>query len=102
MSYSSNCLSLSSSLASQFSQSIVFSPRSDDISSHITRHIYISNQPTLFNSPTTNIILSLTSNQNLFDFYHHQQPRHDQQTIDATSTHSSTLNTPTSTYVLCR
>ncbi|CAF1256231.1 unnamed protein product [Rotaria sp. Silwood1] len=101
---SSNCLSPSSSLASQFSKSIIFSPISDDTKSHITRHRCIHNQPTLSNSPTTNIILSLTSNQNRFDFYHHQQQqqRHDQQTIVATSTTTSTSNTPTSTHVLCR
>jgi hypothetical protein len=98
ISYSSNCLSPSSSLASQFSQSIAFSPTSDDLPSHITRHVFLPNQSNL---PTTNLILSLTSSQNRFEFFHPQQ-RRDQQTIVATSTNTSTSNTPTSTHVLCR
>ncbi|CAF0940201.1 unnamed protein product [Rotaria sordida] len=97
MDQSSDCLSPTSSLASQFSHSIIFSPTSDDLRSHITRHVFLPNQTTLSNSPTTNIILSLTSNQNHFDFFHHhhQQQRHDQQTIVATSNASSTSNAST-------
>jgi hypothetical protein len=96
ISYSPNCLSPSSSLASQFSQSIAFSPTSDDLASHIKRHV-----STISNLPTTNLILSLTSTQNRFEFYHPQQ-RRDQQPIVATSTNTSTSSTPTSTHVLCR
>jgi hypothetical protein len=103
ISYLSNCLSPQSALATQFSQSIAFSPPSDDLASHLRRHGYQSNQSIISNSPTTNIILSLTSNPNRFDFFHHhQQQRHDQQTIVTTSTASSSSNTPSSTHVLCR
>jgi hypothetical protein len=104
LSYLSSCLSPSSVLATQFSQSIAFSPPSDDLTSHLRRHVFLPNQSTISNSPTTNIILRLTSNQNHFDFFHHhhQQQRHDQQTIVATSTGTSTSNTPSSTHVLCR
>ncbi len=101
ISYSSNCLSPSSSLASQFSQSIAFSPTSDDLSSHLSRHVFLPNQSTISNLPTTNLILSLSSTSNRFEFYHSQQ-RRDQQTIGATSTGTSTSNTPTSSHVLCR
>jgi len=101
ISYSSNCLSPSSSLASQFSQSIAFSPTSDDFTSHLSRHVFLPNQSTMSNLPTTNLILSLSSTPNRFEFYHSQQ-RRDQQTISATSTGTSTSNTPSSTHVLCR
>lgn len=100
ISYSSNCLSPSSLLASQFSQSIAFSPTSDDLPPHI-KHAFLPNQSTISNLPTTNLILSLKSTSNHFDFFHSQQ-RHDQQTIVATSTSTSTSNTPSSTHVLCR
>jgi len=98
ISYSPNCLSPSSSLACQFSQSIAFSPTSDDLSSHIKHHVFLPNQTTI---PTKNLLLSLKSTSNHFDFFHSQQ-RHDQQTIVATSTNTSTSNTPSSTHVLCR
>jgi hypothetical protein len=101
ISYSSNCLSPSSSLASQFSHSIAFSPISDDLTSRISRHVFLPNQSTISNLPTTNLILSLSSTSNRFEYYHSQQ-RRDQQTIVATTANTSTSNTPTSTHVLCR
>jgi hypothetical protein len=102
ISYSSTCLSPSSSLASQFSQSIAFSPTSDDLTSRITRHVFLPNQSTISNLPTTtNLILSLKSTPNRFEFFHPQQ-RRDQQTIVTPSTNTSTSNTPTSSHVLCR
>jgi hypothetical protein len=106
--YSSNCLSPSSSLASQFSQSVGFCSASilssDDLSSRITRHVFLPNQSnTISNSPTKNIILSLTSTPNRFDFYHHhQQQTHDQQNIVTTSTSTSSSSTSTNAHVLCR
>jgi hypothetical protein len=101
ISYSSTCLSPSSLLASQFSQSIAFSPTSDDLTSRIKRHVFLPNQSTISNLPTTNLILSLTSTPNRFEFFHPQQ-RRDQQTIVAPSTSTSTSNTPTNSHVLCR
>jgi hypothetical protein len=101
-----SCLSPSSSLAAQFSQSIAFSPTSssDDYNSHLSRHIFLPHQipakittvPLTSTSPTTNLIFSITSTQNHFDYFHHQQQRRDQQTIVETS------NNPPSTNVLCR
>lgn len=100
----STCLSPSSVLASDFSRSIaVSSPPDhlpDDRFSRLSRHVFI---PTQSNIPTTNLILSLPSTPNIFEYYHPQQ-RRDQQTI-VTSSNSSTSTsnaTPPSTHVLCR
>ncbi|CAF0753714.1 unnamed protein product [Rotaria sordida] len=107
-----SCLS-PSSLASQFSQSIGFSPTSslDDFNSHLSRHVFLPNQnqskpttiPLTSNSPTTNLIFSLTQTPNHFDFFQHhqQQQRHDQQPIVETSNNTSSTNTTTK-HVLCR
>lgn len=110
-----NCLSPSSSLASQFSHSIAFSPTSlslDDFNSRLSQHVFIPNQnitkptttvPLMTNSPTTNLIFSLTQTPNHFNFFNHQQQRHDQQTIVDTSTTNNTTSTnTTTTHVLCR
>ncbi len=101
------CLSPSSSLASQFSHSIAFSPISslDDFNSRLSRHVFLPNQnstktttvPLMTNSPTTNIIFSLTQPTNHFDYFNHQQQRHDQETSNNTSS-----TNPTTTHVLCR
>jgi hypothetical protein len=106
-----NCLSPSSSLASQFSQSIAFSPTSslDDFNSRLSHHVFLPNQnstktttvPLMANSPTTNLIFSLTQTPNHFNFFNHQQQRHDQQPIVDTSNNTSSTNT-TTTHVLCR
>jgi hypothetical protein len=108
----SNCLSPSSSLASQFSQSIAFSPTSslDEFNSRLSHHVFIPNQnspkitttvPLMTNSPTTNIIFSLTQTPTHFNFFNHQQPRHDQQNIVDASKNTSSTNA-TTTHVLCR
>lgn len=95
--YTSNCLSPSSSLASQFSQSIAFSPPSSDdhLSLHHHRqHVFLPNQ-------STNLILSLNSTQNRFDFYHPQQ-RRDSPTMVTTPTTPSPSSTSSNSHVLCR
>ncbi|UJR13575.1 hypothetical protein I4U23_000588 [Adineta vaga] len=93
--YPSVCFSPSSPLAKQFTHSIVFSPTSDDTSSHV----FLPNSSSMTNLPSNNFILSLKSPSNLFDIYHHQP----QQTMTTTSTNtSSKSNTPTNTHVLCR
>jgi hypothetical protein len=111
-----NCLSPSSSLASQFSQSIAFSPTSslDDFNSRLSRHAFLPNQnptkitttvPLISTSPTQNLIFSLTQTPNHFEFFHHrhQQPqRHDQQTIVDTSNNNTSSTNTTTTHVLCR
>ncbi len=108
----SNCLSPSSSLASQFSHSITFSPTSssfDDLNSRITRHAFLPNPnftrtttvPLMAGSPTTNLIFSLTQTPNHFNFFNHQQPSHDQQPIVDTANSTSSTNAST-THVLCR
>lgn len=92
-----NCLSPSSLLASQFSQSIVFSPPSSDdhLSSHNPRHhVFLPNQ-------STNLILSLTATQNRFDYYHPQQ-RRDSPTMVTTPTTPSPSSTSSNSHVLCR
>jgi len=106
-----NCLSPSSSLASQFSHSIAFSPTSslDDFNSRLSRHVFLPNQnpvktttvPLMSSSPTTNLIFSLTQTPNHFNYFNHQQQRHDQQPIVDTSNNTSSTNT-TTTHVLCR
>ncbi|CAF0735977.1 unnamed protein product [Rotaria sp. Silwood1] len=108
-----SCLS-PSSLASQFSQSIGFSPTSslDDLNSRLSRHGFLQNQnlaktatvPLISSSPTTNLIFSLTQTPNHFNFFHHhqqQQQRNDQQTIVETPNNTSSTST-TSKHVLCR
>ena len=105
----SNCLSPTSDLTSQFYQSVAFSPpsSSDDFNS---RHVFSSNQtsnksittPLVASSPTTNIIFSLTQTANPFNYFNHQQPRHDQQTIVETSNTTSSSNATTTAHVLCR
>jgi hypothetical protein len=107
----SNCLSPSSSLASQFSHSIGFSPTSslDDFNSRLSRHVFLPNQnstktttvPLMASSPTTNLIFSITQTPNHFNFFNHQQPRHDEQPIVDTSSNTSSTNA-TTTHVLCR
>ncbi|CAF4693460.1 unnamed protein product, partial [Rotaria socialis] len=107
------CLS-PSSLASQFSQSIGFSPTSaaDDLNSRLSRHVFLQNQnlmkttttvPLISSSPTTNLLLSIKQTPNHFDLFHHQQQphRHDQQTIVESSTNTRSTNTTTN-HVLCR
>jgi hypothetical protein len=109
-----HCLSPSSSLASQFSHSIAFSPTSslDDFNSRLSRHVFLPNQnsvktttvPLMSSSPTTNLIFSLTQTPNHFEFFHHQQQqqqRRDQPPIVETSSNTSSTNT-TTTHVLCR
>jgi hypothetical protein len=109
-----NCLSPSSSLASQFSHSIAFSPTSslDDFNSRSSRHVFLPNQnpvktttvPLMSTSPTQNLIFSLTQTPNHFELFHHhhqQQQRRDQQTIVDTSNNTSSTNA-TTTHVLCR
>ncbi len=103
----SNCLSPSSSLASQFSHSIAFSPTSslDDFNSRLSRHVFLPTQnsaktttvPLMAGSPTTNIIFSLTQAPTHFNYFNHQQQRHDQETSNNTSS-----TNPTTTHVLCR
>jgi hypothetical protein len=107
----SNCLSPSSSLASQFSQSIAFSPTSslDDFNSRLSQHTFLPNQnstktttvPLMTSSPTTNLIFSLTQTPNHFNFFNHQQQRHEQQPIVETPNNTSSTNA-TTTHVLCR
>ncbi|CAF0725707.1 unnamed protein product [Adineta ricciae] len=110
-----NCLSPSSSLASQFSHSIAFSPTSsslDDFNSRLSsRHVFLNSQnsdqstptvPVVSTLPTSNIIFSLTQPANHFEFFHSQQQRRDQQTtMVEPSPNTSSTNTPT-THVLCR
>jgi hypothetical protein len=100
-----NCLSPSSSLASQFSHSIAFSPTSslDDFNSRLSRHVFLPTQnsaktttvPLMSSSPTTNLIFSLTKTPNHFEFFHQQQPSVE------TSNNTSSTNSST-THVLCR
>ncbi|UJR33707.1 hypothetical protein I4U23_021136 [Adineta vaga] len=115
-----NCLSPSSSLASQFSQSIAFSPKSsslDDLNSRLSsHHVFLANQnsdkttttvPLVSTLPTSNLIFSLTQPSSHYEYFHHhqqqqQQPqRRDQQSIVEPSTKTSSTNTST-THVLCR
>ena len=94
-----NCLSPSSLLASQFSQSIVFSPPSSDdrLSSH-RHHVFLPNQAT---NSATNLLLSLTASQNRFDYYHPQQ-RRDSPALVTTPTTPSPSSTSSNSHVLCR
>ncbi len=106
----SNCLSPSSSLASQFSHSIAFSPTSslDDFNSRLSRHVFLPTQnstktttvPLMASSPTTNIIFSLTQTPTHFNYFNHQQQRHDPETSNNNNNTSST--NATTTHVLCR
>ncbi|CAF0899121.1 unnamed protein product [Adineta ricciae] len=99
MFYSTSYFSPSSPLAKQFTHSIVFSPTSDDLPLHVSRHGFLPNPSTMTTLPTTNFLWNLTSPSNHFDIYHHQQ----QQTITSTSTNtSSTTNSSTNKHVLCR
>ena len=81
--YSLNCLSPTSSLVSQFSQSIGFSP-----------HSILSSDE--FSS---NVLLSFASTPSRLTYYH-PPSRHDQQTIVETT--SSSSNSSPNTHVLCR
>ena len=107
----STCLSPSSSLAAQFHQAVAFSPTSsfDDFHSRSSRSalpaqsasVTTTTVPLVSHSPTTNLILSLTSTPNRFEIFHQQQQRRDQSTIIDTSTAASSTNAK-SAHVLCR
>jgi len=109
----SNCLSPSSSLACQFSQSIAFSPTSstlDDCNSRLSHSIFVPTQttstvPLITHSPATNLIFNLAPTSNHYSFFNsqqqQQQQQHDQKPIVDTSTKTSSTNT-TTTHVLCR
>ena len=114
----SNSLSPSSLLAKRFSQSIAFSPTSDELSSYPNRQSFLPNQLSpVFHSPTTNIVLNSTSNSNGCELFHdhdhrhqehrqqeqEQEQRRDQQTsLSTSSNNTSTSASRIGTHVLCR
>ena len=112
-----SCLSPSSSLVSQFTQSFAFSPTSssDDIHSRLLRHPFIQQStvsttgaiattttvPLMKPIQTTNLLLSLTPKQDHLEIFNPKQARDHQQKIVDTSSTSSSAGT-TTTHVLCR